>query len=207
MQNLPVLRLAIAGFTVSLVSFFLLDEWFYHLVLVEDKDAREIWNTITYLGDSGWMLSNSIAVWLVALLISRFNKNPAKWKSIANKGLFVFTAVALPGITAMIFKGVIGRARPYLYDTEGPKGFSPFEFESIYASYPSGHTTTAFAFATAFILIFPQSRYVAIPLALVAGLSRMTLGAHYLADVIMGATLGTLGAVLVFRWLAPKLKL
>ena len=207
MQNLPVARLAVLGFVAAMASFALLDDWFYHLVLVSDPETRDVWKTITDLGDSGWMLTNSLAIWAIALGISRFAANREIWQTVSQNALFIFTGVAIPGISAMIFKGLIGRARPYLYETEGPRGFDPFAFEPIYASFPSGHTTTAFAMATVVTFVFPKTGYVAFPLAILAGFSRNALGAHYLADVIMGATLGTLGAILVYRWLAPKLKL
>jgi len=207
LQNLPVARLAVLGFVTAMTSFALFDDWFYNLVLVSDPEAREVWETITDLGDSGWMLTNSLAIWALALGISRFAANRERWQMVSRSALFIFAGVAIPGIIAMTFKGLIGRARPYLHETEGPRGFDPFAFEPVYSSFPSGHTTTAFAMATVVTFVFPKAGFVAFPLAILAGFSRSVLGAHYLADVIMGATLGTLGAIMIYRWLAPKLKL
>ena len=207
MKNLPVARLAIAGFVLSMISFVLLDDWFYHLTLVTDPDARKIWLTITDLGSSGWMAIVTIAIGVVSAVMARLTSANQRWKKISRQSVFIFAAVAIPGIVTMILKGIIGRARPYLYDTEGPMSFDLFAFTSNFASYPSGHTTTAFAMATALILIFPKVKYPAFALAILAGFSRNTVGAHYLSDVIIGATLGTLGAIVVYRWLAPKLKL
>ncbi len=68
------------------------------------------------------------------------------------------------------------------------------------ASFPSGHTTTAFALATICALIWMQQhagRRRLVPALLVAsavlvGMGRIILGVHFASDVIAGAALGTL---------------
>lgn len=198
---------AFLGFSLSMISFFMLDERVYYLTRITDKDARETWLMITDLGSSGWMAIVLISLWMTASILAWFRPENPRWKRLARQSIFVFVAVALTGLFTMIAKGIVGRARPYLFDTEGPFGFDPFVFQSSYASWPSGHTTTAFAFAVAVVLLVPRLKYILIPLAMVAGYSRMAVEAHYLADVIIGATVGTIGAILVYQWLAPKLKI
>jgi len=56
-------------------------------------------------------------------------------------------------------------------------------------------------------MAFPALRWPLMAIAALTGFSRMVLGVHYLGDVIMGATIGTLGAVLIYNWLRPKLGL
>lgn len=59
-------------------------------------------------------------------------------------------------------------------------------------SFPSGHTTTAFALA-GFILLSYQSialRSIALILAVLAGFARISVGAHWPEDVFAGAALG-----------------
>lgn len=59
-------------------------------------------------------------------------------------------------------------------------------------SFPSGHTTTAFSIA-GFILLTYQNialRSVALTLALLAGIARISVGAHWPEDVFAGAALG-----------------
>lgn len=57
-------------------------------------------------------------------------------------------------------------------------------------SFPSGHTTTAFAFAGVIHREHPEWKIEAYALASLVGLSRLNDNAHYLHDVAMGATIG-----------------
>lgn len=198
---------ALLGFILSLISFFTLDERIYHLTRATTESGREIWLAITDLGSSAWMAVVVIGLWITSTILSKLSPDNPRWNLLARQSIFLFAAVALPGLFTMFVKGIVGRARPYLFDTEGPFGFDPLSYQSIYASWPSGHTTTAFAFAVAIILLAPRVKWIALPLAILAGYSRMAVDAHYLADVIMGTTIGTIGAVLVYQWVAPKLKI
>ena len=66
-------------------------------------------------------------------------------------------------------------------------------------SFPSGHTSVAFAVATSLSLSYPEW-YVVGPAALWAGgmgLARVWHGVHYPTDVLAGAAVGTGAAVLV----------
>ena len=69
------------------------------------------------------------------------------------------------------------------------------------ASFPSGHTSNAFATATSISLAFPEW-YVIVPsfaYATTVGYSRMHLGVHYPSDVLAGALIGAGSAYLTFK--------
>lgn len=71
-----------------------------------------------------------------------------------------------------------------------------------YHSFPSGHTTAAFAFL-AFIacVFFAKNKVMQVVLAIVAvlvGYSRMYLSQHFLEDVVAGACLGLMSFGIVF---------
>jgi undecaprenyl-diphosphatase len=73
-----------------------------------------------------------------------------------------------------------------------------------HASMPSGHTTTAFAAAMAIGLLWPRSRPFMWTYALLIGLSRIVTTAHFPSDVLAGATVGVVGALLVRDWFAAR---
>ena len=76
----------------------------------------------------------------------------------------------------------------------------------IGSSYPSGHTTGAFALATALSVWWPQRWWVWWSLAAVVAFSRMYLGLHYPSDCIGGALVGSLAVAVAMRgarwWMA-----
>jgi membrane-associated phospholipid phosphatase len=69
------------------------------------------------------------------------------------------------------------------------------------ASFPSGHTSNAFATATSVSLAYPEW-YIIVPsfaYATTVGYSRMHLGVHYPSDVLAGALIGAGSAYLTFK--------
>jgi len=201
-----LLKLLAAGILLAISSIFLFDETLYLIVHPAFIDHRALWEKITYIGDSDWMIALCLIA-IVAGLLFNFFRPSAFWKKTWRAGAFAFLSVAPVALTVLFFKGAIGRARPHLYDAEGPLSFMLFSFEELHAGFPSGHTTTAFAFATALAILFPRLALPAFALAALAGFSRLALDEHYLADVIAGATLGTVCTIMAAKYLAPKLKI
>jgi len=73
-------------------------------------------------------------------------------------------------------------------------------------SFPSGHTTSAFALATVLVLIFRKQK-IAIPCLIGATLvaySRIYLAQHFLQDTIAGALIGTLFGMLSYYVVKQK---
>ncbi|MCC6443768.1 MAG: phosphatase PAP2 family protein [Armatimonadetes bacterium] len=89
-------------------------------------------------------------------------------------------------LLAGLIKRLAGRERPYKTD-----GRSRFHGPSRrYDSFPSGHTSTAFALATVLSHRQPERRWLFDSLAAMVGWSRIRKDCHFLTDVVAGAALG-----------------
>jgi undecaprenyl-diphosphatase len=110
-------------------------------------------------------------------------------------GVFVLTliAIALADWSSMGLKSLIDRPRPPLRYPE-PKTLVPLPHD---ASFPSGHASTSFAAATMLSLSFPRFAPYLYVLAVAIAFSRVYVGVHYPLDVVGGAGLGVLVAVVL----------
>ncbi|MEV7770317.1 phosphatase PAP2 family protein [Kitasatospora sp. NPDC086791] len=103
------------------------------------------------------------------------------------------TAVALASVTANLFgKRVVHRRRPDREQARVTVARQVPMPES--ASFPSGHTASATAFATAVGVVLPQAAVPLGALAVAVGYSRVHTGVHYPGDVAAGAVLGLASA-------------
>jgi undecaprenyl-diphosphatase len=69
-------------------------------------------------------------------------------------------------------------------------------------SFPSGHSITAFAVATALGMFYPELLAVLLTAAVLIAASRIILGMHFLSDVLAGCAIGTLLGLLSFHFFA-----
>lgn len=72
------------------------------------------------------------------------------------------------------------------------------------SSFPSGHSASAAAFATAVVMESPKNAVWLIPLAATVAYSRVHVGVHWTSDVAAGAALGTGVALATQRWLPRR---
>src|SRR5271170_2500665 len=117
---------------------------------------------------------------------------------------FLFLAVAVPGLFVTIVKRLIGRARPYVGSHDDPFFYMPFVWRPEFASMPSGHATTAASAAVAIGAIWPRTRSIMWLYAAIILLSRVVVLAHHPSDVIGGALVGVVGALLLRSWFAAR---
>jgi len=117
---------------------------------------------------------------------------------------FVFLSVAFSVFVTEILKYLIGRGRPFVGGKANPFNFIPLEGTGAYASLPSGHAVTAFALAFAVSALWPRLRLVMFIYAIVILLTRLVLLAHHPSDVVAGALVGIVGAMMVRYWFAAR---
>lgn len=128
-----------------------------------------------------------------------------EWTSLGREGV---EAWAVSGVLVTLLKGVVGRARPY-QDINNSGLYKPgYGFRNdAYASFPSGHTTSAFAVATVLANGTGKNKpwihrvvgILAFTGAASVGLSRMYHNDHWMSDVVVGAALGTTSAAVTMR--------
>lgn len=131
-------------------------------------------------------------VLLTATLLTDADTRPAIRLALAQLSTFGTTYLA---------KRLVNRPRPYAAvegisardrEHQGDEIFDPYSF-------PSGHTSSAFAIATSLSASYPEW-YVIVPSlawATTVGVSRVWLGVHYPSDVLVGAGIGAGSAILV----------
>ena len=120
---------------------------------------------------------------------------------VTQTGREVIRAVLFSGAVTAVAKGTVGRARPIAAPGD-PDEFSPGHgfTNATMASFPSGHTSAAFATATVLArelnIAHPASRRWVNPLlfggATFVGYSRVYDRQHWPSDVLAGAALGSI---------------
>ncbi|MES1221613.1 MAG: phosphatase PAP2 family protein [Bacteroidota bacterium] len=144
---------------------------------------------------STYLVSAAIPVGLLAT--GFIEKSP----ELKRKAYETFGGIVIEVIISETLKRAINRKRP---GEEYPAIIFPYR-NLRGKSFPSGHTSLAFATATS-LSIQLRKWYVVVPAYLWAGsvgYSRMYLGVHYPSDVLAGAALG-IGSAWLAHWLNKK---
>jgi membrane-associated phospholipid phosphatase len=117
---------------------------------------------------------------------------------------FLFLAVLMPVLAGELTKWIVGRGRPFVGGKVNAFNFEPFAGTAAFASFPSSHAVTAFALAFAVSALWPRARAAMIVYAILIALSRLVLLAHHPSDVVAGALIGAIGAMVVRYWFAAR---
>ena len=147
-------------------------------------------NAIQIVGDPGaLLLSTSLFV------VGRLSHH----QGLASASLRSTEAIIASGAVTQLLKLSIGRARPVVTADKDAYAFHPFHgSQTNFNSFPSGHTTAAFAAATVFSTeiryAHPSAAKFTTPLlyglATAVGGARMYNDRHWLSDVVGGALIG-----------------
>jgi undecaprenyl-diphosphatase len=146
----------------------------------------------------------TVAIYAIATVGLWFLARPygeLKWKMASASAL---AAAAVAMLTNQVITHFVWeRSRPYA--THGASDHL-LSAPSVDPSFPSDHAAAAFAIAFAVLACSRRGGIAFLVAATLIGLSRIALGMHYPSDVLAGALVGWLAAMLVTRlgrvWIA-----
>lgn len=124
--------------------------------------------------------------------------------AIFARAAFVALAIGIPYAFNAIIKHAIGRARPFVGGSANAYLYDPFNGTAAYASFPSNHATTVCAAAVAIGALYPRARPLMWLYAMLIMISRVIVTAHHPSDVMAGALVGGMGALMVRNYFASR---
>ncbi|HEV2643211.1 MAG TPA: phosphatase PAP2 family protein [Candidatus Elarobacter sp.] len=197
--------ITLAAFAVGTVALMPLDR---HIAQESQRSALQTNGGLSHTASVFRVLGAEGAIGLAGAtyLFGRADDSP----KAAELGLRTLESIGVAGATTFVIKGMVGRARPFVVaDTNSRefragRGFS----NDKYTSFPSGHTTVAFAAASAasqeIHYLWPNASPLWSPAlytaASLVGLSRVYNDQHWASDVVAGAAVGTLAGRAVVRF-------
>lgn len=134
-------------------------------------------------------LGNAGILWIVLAVAMLF------WRPTRKAGVLAGCALLFSLLfTNLGLKLLLTRPRPYTV----VEGLIPLLTSGDPNSFPSGHTSAAFAAGLVWARTLPKAwmRCTAVIQAVLMGLSRLYVGVHYPSDVVSGAVVGTVCALL-----------
>ena len=160
---------------------------FRYLTQNHTAGADSFFKYFTHFGDGLFVL----ALCVVFLIQKKYYQS-----------LLIFITYVVSGILSQVIKNVVLADRPQLYFSKLGQTIHEVPGVKMYTihSFPSGHTTTAFALAIMLALIYPGKpiHFLFLAMAIGVGFSRIYLGQHFPIDVWAGACLGVMSSLLVF---------
>jgi undecaprenyl-diphosphatase len=161
---------------------------------------------MTDFGKEAYVLWSLAGALLLVAIISPGLRGPSQSLMLrfGTRLQFLFFAVLVPLLAGEAIKWIVGRGRPFVGGKADPFNFVHFAGTEAYASFPSAHAVTSFALAFAVSAVWPRARIAMVLYALAIGGSRLVLLAHHPSDVVAGALIGVVGAMLVRYWFAVR---
>ena len=165
------------------------DRRLYHLIngLPHSTYSDRYVSVLSDLGEGvGWVAGG------VALMILGGQKGRRAGLATA------FASVAATYVVQTRVKPLFRRVRPFVNREARVVGIRPSDH-----SFPSGHTASSFAAATALAFYYPKAAPLAYGVATAVGASRVHLGVHFPSDAAVGGIIG-IGIGTLSAWLFKK---
>ncbi|MGF6433606.1 phosphatase PAP2 family protein [Bradyrhizobium elkanii] len=176
--------------------------------LMPPRGTPSLWwvKTLTDFGKDEYVLcALGLLLIAVALAAPALRGVPrATLLGLGTRLQYLFLSVVLSVAVGELIKWTVGRGRPFVGGKANAFNFQHFAGTEAYSSFPSGHSTTAFALAFAVSAVWPGARFAMLVYALVIAATRLVLLAHHPSDVVAGALVGVIGAMVVRYWFAAR---
>jgi membrane-associated phospholipid phosphatase len=178
------------------------------IALMPPRGTAGLWpiGIVTSFGKTAAVLWPLAAVLFVVAIVSPGlrGKTRTLWLRFGVRIQFMFFAVLAPVLFGEVIKWIVGRGRPFVGGKANAFNFEHFAGTEAYASFPSAHAITSAALAFAVAAVWPRARIPMIVYVILIGASRLVLLAHHPSDVVAGALVGVVGAIVVQYWFAIR---
>jgi len=176
--------------------------------LMPPRGTPSLWpvRILTDFGRDVYVLGLLAAMLMVVAIVAPWLRGARRSRllRVGNQLQFMFFAVLVPVLAGEVIKWIAGRGRPFVGGKSDALNFVPFAGTEAHASFPSAHAVTCFALAFAVTALWPQAGVAMAVYAVLVALSRLVLLAHHPSDVVAGALIGVVGAMLLRYWFAAR---
>ncbi|MCF8240600.1 MAG: phosphatase PAP2 family protein [Melioribacteraceae bacterium] len=160
---------------------------------------NDFWDYPTRLGIVQYANIGSLSLYTAGLLSGD--------DELRRVGRLLFESLSYSGLSVMALRIAAGRERPY--SEKGPWMFTGFTMDNEIQSFPSGHTTVAFAVTTVLAEYYDTfwSRLGFYSLSALTAYARVLNNQHWFSDVVFGALIGISSGVHVITRERRRLKI
>jgi len=194
---------------LSILSYLFLDRELAFIFSVTRRHSFwfPLFQGMQYIaGDTLAYIISAISIYLVIMLAI------GKYNTRFNKFLFCFSVSDCVAIfVGNRLKIIFGRYWPETFLNnnlsfikDGAYGFTFFNIHREYQSFPSTHSAAIFAIVTIVWIYYPKLRVLSIAICAIVVIGLLGCNYHFLSDIIMGACLGLISAILVNSYISNK---
>jgi len=159
-----------------------------------DKPVAYYFHSVEFMQSLYWIRWLTRLGWVtmylvIFLVLGLFFRYVYRNKTYEDRSWFLWFCIFIPNIICVVLKIILGRARPDQFFKYKLYGFYGYHTNTVYWSFPSGHTTTIMGLMFGLSILFPKHWFYWILTGLLVVFSRILLTYHYLSDVMAGTYL------------------